>query len=128
MNLLIDENLSPRLVLLLAAKGVPAAHVVHLGMSGASDPKVWRYAFDHDQVVLTVNAADFLYLASAVTLHPGLVIIRAGGSLSRDEQWAWVEPVIDWILESQAPLVNKAVIVTGKGKFTCVALPSSPPG
>ena len=43
--------------------------------------------------------------------------------LSRDEQWAWVEPVVDWILESPETLVNKAVIVTGKGKFTCVDLP-----
>ncbi len=123
MNLLIDENLSPRLVQLLAAKGVPAVHVVHLGMAGATDPTVWRYAFDHDQIVVTVNAADFIYLASAVPLHPGLVILRAGVGLSRDEQWAWVEPVVDWILESPETLVNKAVIVTGKGKFTCVDLP-----
>ena len=70
MNLLIDENLSPGLVHLLAAKGVPAVHVVHIGMAVATDPMVWRYAFDHDQVVLTVNAADFLFLASAVPSLP----------------------------------------------------------
>jgi predicted nuclease of predicted toxin-antitoxin system len=123
VNLLIDENLSPRLVQLLAAKGVTAAHVAHLGLAGATDPEVWRYAFDHDQVVLTVNAADFLYLASTVALHPGLVILRAGVGLSRDEQWGWVEPAIDWLIDSGEPLVNKAVIVTGKGRFACVALP-----
>ena len=123
MKLLVDENLSPELVRRLAAKGVAAVHVAHIGMPGASDPEVWRYAFDHDQIVVTINAADFLHLAAAVELHPGLVVLRVTGGLSRDEQWAWVEPVVDWLIASGGTLVNKAVLVTGKGKFTCVDLP-----
>lgn len=123
MNLLIDENLSPELVQRLAAKGVAAVHVAHIGLSGASDPEVWRYAFDHDQIAVTINAADFLYLAETVELHPGLVVLRTVGGLSRAEQWAWVEPVIDRLLASGDPLVNKAVVVTGKGKFTTVDIP-----
>jgi predicted nuclease of predicted toxin-antitoxin system len=58
VNLLIGENLSPKLVQLLAAKGVAAVHVAHIGMPGATDAELWRYAFDHDQVVVTINAAD----------------------------------------------------------------------
>jgi predicted nuclease of predicted toxin-antitoxin system len=123
VNLLIDENLSPMLVQLLAAKHVAASHVAHLGMAGASDPEVWKHAFEHDQIVITINAADFLHLARSVQLHPGLVVLRAGVGLSRDEQWAWVEPVIDWLIAMGEPLVNRAVIVTGKGKFTCTDLP-----
>lgn len=123
MNLLIDENLSPELVQRLAAKGVVAAHVAHIGLTGASDPEVWRYAFEHDQIVVTINAADFLYLAGAVELHPGLVVLRTVSGLSRAEQWAWVEPVIDRLLATGDALVNKAVVVTGKGRFTTVDLP-----
>jgi predicted nuclease of predicted toxin-antitoxin system len=63
VNLLIDENLSPSIVHHLAAKGVPAAHVAHIGLQGAIDPDVWRCAYEHDQVVVTINAADFLFLA-----------------------------------------------------------------
>jgi len=98
VNLLIDENLSPSLVQRLAAKGVPAVQVAHIGLPGATDPDVWRYAFDHDQVVVTINAADFLFLAGSVDLHPGLIVLRTTAGLSRDEQWAWVEPVVDSLL------------------------------
>jgi len=31
--------------------------------------------------------------------------------------------VIDWLIATGEPLVNRAVIVTGKGKFTCTDLP-----
>jgi predicted nuclease of predicted toxin-antitoxin system len=123
MNLLVDENLSPKLVQLLAAKGVAAVHVAHIGMPGATDPDLWRYAFEHDQIVVTINAADFLRLADSVDLHPGLIVLRTFEGLAREEQWAWIEPVIDWLLESGEALVNRAVVVTGKGKFHCIDLP-----
>lgn len=123
MNVLIDENLSPSLVFLLASKGVPAVHVAHIGMSGATDPEVWTYAFEHDQIVVTVNASDFLHLAGSVELHPGLVVLRATRGLSRREQWAWLEPVVDWLLEAGEALVNRAVIVTGAGEFSQTDLP-----
>jgi len=69
------------------------------------------------------STPDFLHLARSVQLHPGLVVLRAGVGRSRDEQWAWVEPAIDWLIAMGEPLVNRAVIVTGKGKFTCTDLP-----
>jgi predicted nuclease of predicted toxin-antitoxin system len=123
VNLLIDENLSPRLVQLLAAKGIPSAHVAHLGMAGATDPEVWEYAFANDQIVVTVNASDFLRLASSCDLHPGLVVLRTIRGLSREEQWTWLEPVVDWLLATSEALVNKAVLVTAKGKFSVANLP-----
>jgi predicted nuclease of predicted toxin-antitoxin system len=123
VNLLIDENPSPSLVQRLAAKGVPAVHVAHIGMPGATDPDVWRYAFEHDQIVVTINAADFLLLAGSVEVHPGLIVLRTTAGLSRDEQWAWVEPVVDWLLAVDEVLVNQAVIVTGPGRHSRTKLP-----
>lgn len=67
VNVLVHENLSPKLVQLLAAKGVAA---VHIGMQGATDPEVWEYAFNHDQIVVTVNAADFLQTRGVGRLAP----------------------------------------------------------
>jgi len=124
VNLLIDENLSPELVQRLAAKGVAAVHVANIGLPGESDPEEWRYAFDHDQIVVTVNAADFLHLAKTSELHPGLVVLRTVGGLTREEQWAWVEPVVDLLLATGETLLNKAAVVTGKGRFTTVDLPA----
>ncbi len=81
MNVLLDENLSPRLVQLLAAKGIAAQHVAHVGLSGASDPEVWRYAYEHDQVVVTINATDSSY-------SPVRSISTPGSSCSGRVGWA----------------------------------------
>jgi len=122
VRLLVDENLSPTLVQRLASVGVPAIHVAHCGLSGATDPVVWRYAYENDLVVVTSNAGDFIRLAEGVDLHPGLVVLRAG-HLSREEQWAWLEPVARWLVEEGQDLANRGVVVTGKGKFTVRDLP-----
>ena len=122
MKLLIDENLTPTLVQRLASVGVPAVHVAHCGLSGATDPAVWRYAFDHDLVVVTSNAGDFLRLAEGVELHPGLIVLRAG-HLTREEQWAWLEPVARRLVAAVEDLANRALIVTGKGRYTIRDLP-----
>lgn len=122
MKLLLDENLSPSLAGKLAERGVAASHVAHLGLSGATDPEVWRYAFEHDQIVVTANASDFLRLADTGELHAGLIVFRAG-ALSRAEQWAWLEPVVERLAQKGGTLVNQAIIVTGKGLFTVVDLP-----
>jgi uncharacterized protein DUF5615 len=53
VNVLVDENLTPSMVQRLAAKGVAAAPVAHVGLSGATDPEVWKYAYEHDQIVVT---------------------------------------------------------------------------
>ncbi len=37
MKLLLDENLSPRLVRRLAAKSVAAQHIAHIGKAGVPD-------------------------------------------------------------------------------------------
>jgi predicted nuclease of predicted toxin-antitoxin system len=56
-GILLDENLSPTLVQRLAEKGIAAQHVVHIGLSGKTDPQVWKHAFEHDQVVVTITPA-----------------------------------------------------------------------
>ena len=71
LKLLIDENLSPTLVDRLAEQGVLAQHVAHLGRDGMTDPELWRYAFEHDMVVVTVNVSDFITLAAGSDLHAG---------------------------------------------------------
>lgn len=122
MKVLLDENLSPTLVHKLAKLGVAAQHVAHLGRSGVSDPSVWRYAYEHDQVVITVNAADFLRLAVASPLHAGLIILRAQG-LTREAQWEWIRPAVEALLASNEDMVNKAVEITGPQNFAVRRLP-----
>jgi predicted nuclease of predicted toxin-antitoxin system len=117
MKILIDENLSPTLVPELGSLGIAAQHVAHLGMSGLSDPALWRYAYEHDQAVVTINASDFLRLAAASPLHAGLIVLRGQG-LTRIQQWDWLRPALEMLFESRAELINTAIIITGPGKFT----------
>jgi predicted nuclease of predicted toxin-antitoxin system len=52
--------------------------VAHLGLSETADQAIWQYAFNHDYVVVTTNAQDFLHLLN-VELHPGLIVLRESG-------------------------------------------------
>jgi predicted nuclease of predicted toxin-antitoxin system len=85
LNLLLDENLSPQLIPRLTTLGIFAQHAAHVGLSGKSDFDIWLYAFEHDQIVVTINAKDFLSLATGSEVHPGLIILRESG-LTPDEQ------------------------------------------
>jgi len=47
VKLLLDENLSSRLLELLAADFADSTHVERLGMRGATDAAIWVYAREH---------------------------------------------------------------------------------
>jgi predicted nuclease of predicted toxin-antitoxin system len=49
MRLLLDENISPALVVRLAEVGVYAQAVPHVGLAGRADHTVWKYALDNDR-------------------------------------------------------------------------------
>jgi predicted nuclease of predicted toxin-antitoxin system len=100
LNLLLDENLSPRLIPRLTALGIFGQHIAHLGLSGKSDSEIWLRAFEHDQIVVTINAKDFLNLAAGSELHSGLIILRESG-LTMDEQWERLEPALTIVREEE---------------------------
>ena len=125
IRLLLDEHISPALVQRLADMGVYAQSVPHVGLSGCSDHDIWKYALDHDFAVVTANARDFIPLLD-VEVHPGLIVLRESG-LTREEQWARLEPVIQHIEESkdQNFLVNKLIEVSGGRRFEIREIPKS---
>jgi predicted nuclease of predicted toxin-antitoxin system len=63
MKLLLDENISRRLVPLLANAYPDSTHVVLQGLQQASDGAVWQYAKDHDYVIVSKDD-DFTALSS----------------------------------------------------------------
>lgn len=123
MRLLLDEHISPALVRRLAKCGVFAQSVPHVGLSGRSDRDVWKYALEHDFVVVTTNAQDFIQLLN-VDVHPGLIVLRESG-LTRDEQWERIWPVIEYVNHSgdEDLLINTLVEITGIGHFELREIP-----
>jgi len=124
VRLLLDEGISPTLVTRLAQLGVYAQSVPHVGLTGRTDAEVWAFALEHDFIVVTSNARDFIELLD-VEIHPGLIILRESG-LSRTEQWARLEPVVRHVLEKpdQDYLVNKVIEIEGVKKFSVREIPS----
>jgi predicted nuclease of predicted toxin-antitoxin system len=124
VRLLLDEHISPSLVTRLAHAGVYAQSVPHAGLAGQPDTEIWAHALDHDFAVVTTNARDFVVLLD-IEIHPGLIVLRESG-LSRDEQWARLEPVVRYVLQTADLdyLVNKLIEVIDAGKFSVREMPS----
>ena len=123
MRLLLDENISPALVRLLADIDVYSQSVPHVGLAGRPDHVVWQYALDHDFAVVTTNARDFIELLDA-PVHPGLIVLRESG-LSRQEQWEWLRFVIEQVKKSgdEDFLLNKLIEISGVGQFKVREIP-----
>jgi predicted nuclease of predicted toxin-antitoxin system len=77
MKLLVDVNLSPRWVNVLADAGIEAAHWSALGAISAPDSEIMAYARANDYVVLTYDLDFSAILAATHGEKPSVVQIRA---------------------------------------------------
>lgn len=83
MKLLLDENLSPRLVAAVEVAFPGSAHVHALGLGAADDMAVWQYARDQGFVIVTKDA-DYNDL-SLIKGHPPKVVWVRRGNCSTEE-------------------------------------------
>ena len=58
MKLLLDENLSPRLIACIDDLYPGSSHVKACGLGSASDDEVWRYAIDNGFAIVSEDS-DF---------------------------------------------------------------------
>jgi predicted nuclease of predicted toxin-antitoxin system len=77
MKLLVDMNLSPRWVQVLADAGINASHWSTLGANNAPDSEIMAYASGNDYVVLTHDLDFGAILAATHGKKPSVVQIRA---------------------------------------------------
>ena len=75
MILLLDENLSPRLVDRLASLFPGIKHVRDIGLKQASDEQIWQTAKDQGYTVVTADT-DFLVLSRRFGSPPKVVHIK----------------------------------------------------
>ena len=69
MKLLLDQNLSPRLVQALEAVYPGSSHVRLLGLRDADDAVVWEFARDHDFIIVSKDS-DFHQRSFVSDFHP----------------------------------------------------------
>lgn len=77
MRLLFDENLSPKLVSLLADVYPDSSHVRDVGLARADDDVVWSYAKHHGLTIVSKDA-DFHQRSFVYGPPPKVVWIRRG--------------------------------------------------
>lgn len=101
MKLLLDENLSPRLVAALSDLYPESAHVHGVGLGASDDAEVWEHAKTHEFVIVSKDA-DFAE-RSVLESNPPKVLWLRLGNCSTDE----VEKVLRTHLEAIREFVER---------------------
>jgi predicted nuclease of predicted toxin-antitoxin system len=83
MKLLFDQNLSHRLVALLAEEFPGSVHVRELGLSAAADPVVWQYAAENGFLIASKDV-DFQQRALLLGFPPKVIWVRLGNCSTAD--------------------------------------------
>ena len=79
MKLLLDENLSPRLVQQLALDFPGSAHVDAVGLHGEPDVEIWSHAGEHGFVIVSKDD-DFRQLSFLHGAPPKVVWLSVGNA------------------------------------------------
>ena len=79
MRLLLDQNLSRRLVRMLESDYPSSSHVAELGLSTATDSAIWDFARDHNFMVVSKDS-DFRQLAFLLGPPPKAIWLRVGNA------------------------------------------------
>ena len=79
VRLLLDENLSERLLVMLAESFPDSAHVREIGLAGASDVALWRVATERDLTLVTRDA-DFVALSVVRGAPPKVIWLNTGNA------------------------------------------------
>ncbi|WP_026533770.1 DUF5615 family PIN-like protein [Arthrobacter sp. H14] len=86
MRLLLDANLSPKLVEPLTTVGYESIHVADVGLLRSSDDAIFEYAANEGYVVITADSDFPMMLALRHTSRPSVVLLRHITELPRHRQ------------------------------------------
>ncbi|MGB7564788.1 MAG: DUF5615 family PIN-like protein [Prochlorococcaceae cyanobacterium] len=79
LRLLLDENLSERLIPLIAERFPKSQHIRLLGLGGADDRALWEVALRNGYVLVTKDE-DFLLLSVTRGCPPKVVCLAIGNA------------------------------------------------
>jgi len=103
VRFIVDAQLPPALARWLVEAGHDAQHVEDIGLREAEDQPIWRYALEHQAVIITKDE-DFAGQAQQSPSGPVIVWLRIGNASNRALR-VWFTPqlpqIITWIEEGQ---------------------------
>lgn len=115
MKLLIDQNLSFRLVAKLAGAFPGSQHVRDAGLDRADDAAVWGYARAEGLMILSKD--DDFYQRSVLYGHPPKVIWVQLGNASTAEVQATIERWTPAIVEFAAEANESIMVISRSGSY-----------
>jgi predicted nuclease of predicted toxin-antitoxin system len=81
VKLLLDENLSPRLIAAISDLYLGSKHIEDFGLLSASDDKVWSFPLEHQFTIVTKDS-DFSEFSVLRGCPPKVVWLRIGNCTS----------------------------------------------
>ena len=99
MKLLFDENLSPRLPVVLADTYPGSAHVHACGLGNADDSAIWQYAKDNDFTIVSKDS-DFQERGVLHGQPPKFIWLRAPNCSSEQ---------IENLLRTAFPIIQRFI-------------------
>lgn len=97
---LVDAQLPPALARRLTALGHIAEHVDDVGMTSASDRRIWDYALEHSSVIVTKDE-DFPLRKGLESSGPVVVWLRIGNT-RKQVLFEWFEALLPEMIMSLA--------------------------
>ncbi|MFD7074466.1 DUF5615 family PIN-like protein [Nocardioides sp. NPDC059952] len=120
MRLLLDENLSEKLIPLLITAGHDVTHVRHLGLAGTLDPDVLELAVRDERILVSADTDFGTLLARSHATSPSFVLIRRLVG-RRVQEIASV--IIDNLGDVEEDLLAGAIVVIGDETMRIKRLP-----
>lgn len=108
MRLLLDANLSPRLVTPLSGAGYDVTHVGELGLLTADDPVIFDRAVEDGYVVVTADTDFPRLLALRRSACPSVILLRRVAELPPVDHAALLLANLPSILED----LERGVVVS----------------
>ncbi len=99
MKLLLDENLSPRLIEQLSDLYPGSAHVQECGLGSRDDAAIWEYAKSNGFTIVSKDS-DFEERSIVLGSPPKLIWVRAGNCTSEE---------IESLLRAAVPSVKRFI-------------------
>lgn len=83
MKLLLDQNLSPKLISALSDLFPETTHVQNIGLDFAADEEVWSFAKANGYIIITKDS-DFAEHSLVLGHPPKVIWIRRGNCSTKD--------------------------------------------
>jgi predicted nuclease of predicted toxin-antitoxin system len=77
VKLLLDENLSPRLLAAIIDLFPDSSHIEECGLKGTTDAHIWQYALDHGFTIVSKDS-DFADRSALLGGPPKVIWLRIG--------------------------------------------------